>query len=108
LDPLDAWLAQVFAPPRLADTLHRLADATTDDPGQDTELEAARRSLAECNPLARYRAALEAGTDPALIAHRTAEVTAQRVMAETRLRQATGRTRMTSSESPPSSLRWAG
>jgi site-specific DNA recombinase len=86
-------------PPRLADTLNRLADATTDDPGQDIELEAARRALAECDQrLARYRAALEAGTDPALIARWTAEVNAQRVMAQTRLRQATGRTRMTPAE----------
>jgi hypothetical protein len=27
LDPIDTWLAQVFAPPRLTDTLHRMADA---------------------------------------------------------------------------------
>jgi hypothetical protein len=52
-------------------------------PARTPKLEAARRSLAECNQrLSRYRAALEAGTDPALIARWTAEVTAQRVMAQ--------------------------
>jgi site-specific DNA recombinase len=99
LDPIDTWLAQVFAPPRLTDTLHRLADASTDDHTQDLESEAARRSLPECNQrLARYRAALEAGTDPTLIARWTAEVNAQRAMAEHRLLQATGTTRMTPTE----------
>jgi site-specific DNA recombinase len=67
LRPIDTWLAQVFDPPRLADTLERLA--TSEDPGHVVQAEAARRSLADCNQrLARYRAALEAGTDPALIA----------------------------------------
>jgi site-specific DNA recombinase len=59
----------------------------------------ARRSLAECDQwLARYRAALEGGTDPALIARWTAEVNAQRAMAQRRLRQAAGTTRMTPAE----------
>jgi site-specific DNA recombinase len=99
LDPIDTWLAQVFAPPRLADTLHRLAEVSSHDPALDLEVEAARRSLTECDQrLARYRAALEAGTDPALIARWTAEVNAQRVMAQTRLRQAAGRTAMAPGE----------
>jgi site-specific DNA recombinase len=99
LDPIDTWLTQIFAPPRLTDSLHRLADASTSDPTQDIEIEAARRSLTECDQrLTRYRAALEAGTDPALIARWTAEVTAQRALAEHRLRQATGTTRMTPTE----------
>ena len=99
LDPINTWLTQVFAPPRLTDTLHRLADTTTDDQAQNTESEAARRSLTECDQrLARYRAALEAGTDPTLIARWTAEVTAQRAIAEHRLRQATGTTQMTPTE----------
>jgi hypothetical protein len=87
------------SPARLTDTLHRLADAGEDDHAPDLESEAARRSLTECDQrLARYRAALEAGTDPSLIARWTAEVTAQRAMAEHRLRQATGSTRMTPTE----------
>jgi len=99
LDPIDTWLAQVFAPARLSDTLHRLANASDDDHTHDLEREAARRSLAECDQrLARYRAALEAGTDPTLIARWTAEVNAQRTMAQHRLRQASGTTRMTPSE----------
>ncbi len=66
LDPIDSWLAQVFAPPRLEDTLHRLADASADDQAQAGEVEAAHRSLTECDHrLEQYRAAPEAGTDPA-------------------------------------------
>jgi hypothetical protein len=84
-----------------ADTLHKLADASGDDHTHDLEREVARRSLAECDQrLARYRAALEAGTDPALIARWTAEVNAQRAMAQQRLRQAAGTTRMTPAEIP--------
>jgi site-specific DNA recombinase len=99
LDPIDTWLAQVFAPSRLTDTLHLIANAADDDHTHDLEREAARRSLAECDQrLARYRAALEAGTDPTLIARWTAEVNAQRAMAEHRLRQASGTIRMTPSE----------
>jgi site-specific DNA recombinase len=100
LDPLDAWLAQVFAPTRMRDTLRRLSEASTIDDQHALEAEAARRALADCDQrLSRYRAALEAGTDPALIASWTAEVNAQRIMAQTRLREATGRsTRMSPQE----------
>ena len=67
-------MTQVLDPARLTDILHQFADASDDDHTYDLEREAARRSLAECDQhLARYRAALEAGTDPTLIARWTAE-----------------------------------
>ena len=68
--------------------------------GRDTELTAradeARRTITECDQrLARYRAALEAGTDPTLIAGWTAEVNATRAVAGAQLRTAnTATTRM--------------
>jgi site-specific DNA recombinase len=58
----------------------------------------ARRAIADCDQrLARYRAALEAGTDPTLIAGWTAEVNTARAAAEARLHAATtgGPTRLT-------------
>ncbi|WP_432830577.1 zinc ribbon domain-containing protein [Dactylosporangium sp. CA-092794] len=100
---LDRWLLQAFAPHRLPETLAALAAAQDD--GRDSEQAAraaeARRVIAECvQRLARYRAALEAGTDPSLVAGWTAEVTATRAAAQARLRDATGAkpTRMTADE----------
>ncbi len=102
LEPIDAWLAQVFAPQRLAGTLDQLAHASTTSTAAsagELQAEADRRAITDCDRhLARYRAALEAGTDPALIATWTAEITARRAVAEHQLRQATGTTRMTSGD----------
>ena len=48
--------------------------------------EAARRTLADCDArLARYRQALEAGTDPAVVARWISEVQAERKAAEEEL-----------------------
>lgn len=61
----------------------------------------ARRVIADCDQrLARYRAALEAGTDSKLVAQWTAEVTTTRAAAQAQLRDATGAkpTRMTPDE----------
>ena len=66
LDPLDAWLASKFAPRHLAGTIEELAARRPPDgaitPGRH---EIAAR-IAECDrKLAQYRAALDAGGDPA-------------------------------------------
>ena len=73
--------------------------------GQDVDdhtviaAEHARRAIADADAkLARYRAALESGTDPALIATWTAEVTAAKTTAQAQLRALTGRRRMTEDE----------
>ncbi len=99
---LDAWLARAFAPDRLADTVHTLADAQVDehDESNAARIADAKRIMSDCDRrLARYRAALEAGTDPALIAGWTAEVTATRVAAQAQIRQAAQTTgRMTPDE----------
>jgi len=48
--------------------------------------------------LRAHRAALEAGADPAIVAGWMGEVQAQRIVAEARLRQGSGRQRMTAEE----------
>ncbi len=83
LDPLDTWLAQAFAPHRIEQSLTALEDAQPDDA---PALEAAQRAIAECDrKLARHRAALEAGADPALVVAWSHQVHQQRMIAEARL-----------------------
>jgi len=99
---LDRWLLRAFSPTALPRTIQALVDAQ--DEGQDEEQVAraaeAERIITDCDQrLARYRAALEAGTDPALIAQWTAEVKATRAAAQAQLRATTGsNTRMTADE----------
>jgi hypothetical protein len=65
VDSLDAALAEAFAPHRVADTIAAMVDSQ-DQP--DTAGALAGRKLAECDKkLARHRAALEAGADPAIV-----------------------------------------
>jgi hypothetical protein len=84
------------------DTIQALVDAPDDrqDEDQLAGVTEAQRVITDCDQrLARYRAALEAGTDPTLIAQWTAEVNAARAAAQTQLRAATGHTgRMTTEE----------
>jgi len=92
LGPLDGWLAQVFDPGQLDTTLDALEAAadSTDDTDQ-AKTQAARRRVAECDTrLARYRAALEAGTDPVVVSAWIAEVQPERLAAEVELGRATG------------------
>ncbi|GIH21411.1 hypothetical protein [Rugosimonospora africana] len=99
---LDRWLLTAFSPTALPHTIQTLVDAQDDR--QDDELLArtaeAKRIIADCDQrLARYRAALEAGTDPTLIARWTSEVNATRAAAQTQMRTASeGTTRMTAEE----------
>lgn len=76
LDPLDAWLAEVFSPGRVDDSLTMLESA---QPDIALAQEDARRVLADCErKLTRHRAALEAGADPALVAAWSREVQRER------------------------------
>jgi hypothetical protein len=68
---LDRWLLRAFSPTALPHTIQTLVDAQ--DEGHDEEHLAraaeAQRIITDCDQrLVRYRAALEAGTDPTLIA----------------------------------------
>ncbi|WP_280250272.1 zinc ribbon domain-containing protein [Nocardia abscessus] len=81
--PIDSWLADIFHPDRIEHSLTMLEDAQTDN---TPAIESARRSLAEHNrKLSRYRSALEAGTDPALVASWTQQVQRERQAAAAQL-----------------------
>ena len=78
--------------------MRELQDAQ-DAGGDHGASEQARREIADCDAKLRaHRAALEAGADPAIVAGWMAEVQAQRTVAEARLRQGSGRQRMTAEE----------
>lgn len=84
IDPLDRWLAGAFAPERIEHALTAMEQA---QPQHHPETEALRRTIAEADrKLARHRAALEAGADPALVATWSREVQTRRLAAETRLK----------------------
>jgi site-specific DNA recombinase len=98
---LDRWLASLFTPKQLPLTIKALAEAQEIDvdPGRAAMLEAASRTLAACDQrLAKYRAGLEAGMEPALVAQWTAEVRAQRLRAEHQLQPLSDEGRLTEAE----------
>jgi hypothetical protein len=75
-----------------------MSDAHRND-ADDAALTAAKEAIQSCGQrLQRYRAALEAGTDPVLIPQWTAEVQAECVQAEAMIRKLSGRQRMTTEE----------
>ncbi len=66
--PLDAWIAKVFEPGRLARTLHELQRSQEGTLATALELEVARITIADCDRrIAHYRADLDRGTDPELV-----------------------------------------
>jgi hypothetical protein len=86
--PLDDWISGVFDPERLEETCRTLAESQEPAQGDDGHANAARQTLLDCDVrLARYRQALEAGTDPAVVARWISEVQAERRAAEEELRQ---------------------
>jgi DNA invertase Pin-like site-specific DNA recombinase len=85
--PLDRWIARVFEPDRLEETCRKLAEAQGPSFEDEARLAAIRESLAECDArLARYRQALEAGADPAVVAAWIKEVQTERRSIERELR----------------------
>jgi site-specific DNA recombinase len=86
LPGIDAWLAQLTDPDHLQATCETIAAADNASTKRDDERDAAKRVLADCDRrLGRYRAALEAGTDPGVVGQWIAEVTAARHAAEATL-----------------------
>lgn len=78
IGPLDAALAQAFAPHRIADTITALTEHQ-ETPDIDHEADRARIQLAECETkLTRHKAALEAGADPTVVTRWIAEVETER------------------------------
>ena len=85
LPKLDEWLATLFDPDHRQETVERLFTSQA-DPLETARSSAAHLKIDDCDKrLASYRAALEAGTDPALISQWIAEVAAQRTAAEAEL-----------------------
>jgi site-specific DNA recombinase len=82
----------VFDPDNIDETLDALHAASA--PGDDAEVaktDAARKRLADCDKrLARYRAALDSGADPAVVTAWIAEVQAERLAAKVELDRAAG------------------
>ncbi|WP_326809417.1 recombinase family protein [Streptomyces sp. NBC_01775] len=94
LPALDAWIARTFAPGRLKQTLqalHQAQSMTTPAPGP--ALEVARRTLADCDRrIDRYRAAIDAGTNPALVTEWINKATADRNAAQRQIAAVTATT----------------
>ncbi|MFI6514081.1 recombinase family protein [Spirillospora sp. NPDC050679] len=84
---LDAWLAKVLAPHRIKQTIEDLHGAQ--EPQVNVAAVRAQAQIAECEiKLARHRAALEAGANPATIAKWMAETEAQLIAAQAELHAA--------------------
>lgn len=85
--PLDNWLATVFLPHRLDDTIDLMATTPAVPEPESAAVAAAREAIADCDAkLATHRAALEAGADPSVVTQWIAETQARRVRAEAELR----------------------
>ncbi|AKA06878.1 recombinase [Streptomyces noursei ZPM] len=66
---LDGWIARVFAPGHLSRTLRAMRDSQRQESAPTPALEAARRVIADSKQrITQYRAALDAGADPTLVA----------------------------------------
>jgi site-specific DNA recombinase len=89
IKPLDTWLAQEFGPRQRRHTITKLLDQARAGAPIVTPAAATGPTIAECDTkLARYRDALEAGADPAVVASWIAQVQAERQRAEQRQRTA--------------------
>ena len=89
VEALDAWLLQLFEPERIDQTVAQLAAAAAPTSTDAARIEAAQRQLADCDArLAKYRQALEHGTDPTVVAAWIAEVQGERLAAERTLAEA--------------------
>jgi site-specific DNA recombinase len=97
---VDGWLAREFAPHRLTGTLQDLAAAQQHETARASADEQTARKVAECDrKLAQYRAALDAGANPATVAAWIAETEAEKASyALVMRRPAAKRHRMTETE----------
>jgi len=99
LPAIDGWLAGLFDADQIDDTCAALEATMGPDPSEEARLSAARRRIRECDSkLARYRSALEAGTDPSIVNGWIEEVKLERRAAELELRRKTGESHLTGEE----------
>lgn len=86
VEPLDTRLATTFDPEHLPDTIRAMADAQLADDHRLAEAESVRQVVAECErKLTSYRALVDAGSDPAVVAGWIAETEARRKVEQMRL-----------------------
>ncbi|MEU4427882.1 recombinase family protein [Actinoplanes sp. NPDC024001] len=88
IDPVDTWLASAFSPANLDHTVAAIAGAQVlDEPAIRTKQ--VGEAIAACDSkIKQYRAALDAGADPALVTGWIAETQTERVRLELQLTQA--------------------
>jgi hypothetical protein len=85
IKPLDNWLVQEFSPTQRRHTISKLLDQATIDVPTVAPVTPLGPTVAECDTkLARHRAALEAGADPAVVTAWIAETQAERQRAQQR------------------------
>lgn len=88
LPHLDGWITALFDPANLDHTLEALVGASEDDSTTVKELREADRTLADCQrKLAHYRAALDAGSDPATVTAWINQTTAEQAVAQAKRAQ---------------------
>jgi site-specific DNA recombinase len=88
IQPLDTWLVQEFGPLRRRHTIAKLVDQASVAAPTPAAVAPAGPTVAECDAkLARYKAALDAGADPAVVAGWIAEAQAERRLAEQHRRE---------------------
>jgi hypothetical protein len=98
IELLDPWIARAFSPDNLRTTVDAIVAAQIDE-GNQHRIAQSRDILATCDDkLKRYRAALEAGTDPGLVQQWIAEVQAERTSTERALQRLTTRRPMIAAE----------
>ncbi len=96
---VDEWLAGLFTDDQIDSTCAALESTFGPDPAEAAFELATRRKLKECDAkLARYRQALEAGSDPSIVSGWIEEVKLERKAAELQLRRKRGDGRMTGEE----------
>ena len=92
---VNRWIAGLFDPSHVHETID-LITAAQDSGTDDIAAEAAKAKIADANQrMARYKATIDAGGDPAEIGAWITEAKAQRVQAEAELRRATSKARIT-------------
>jgi len=96
---VDGWLAREFAPHRMGDTIRALVDTQPDGEPRDSGQAEAAGKTAECDrKLAQYRAALDAGANPATVAAWIAETEAEKAAYALVMRRSEPCPRMTERE----------
>jgi hypothetical protein len=87
IEPADEWIVRIFEPSRYAATVRALQESQTSELDH-AAISAARAAItASKTRIERYRAALDAGTDPIIVNGWISEVTAARAAAGHQLKQ---------------------